>query len=186
MTSRTRRALTGALCLIAATAPLSAQIEAPADEEATAGAARGAALVRIGEAELLLDVLPADTAHGRDGDGHALTVWAAEGARDFVGDMVAALRLVPGEGGWTAEGQITLIEETSFHGAILDTEFGALFEVVSLSEDGGILRLALRAEGPSGRAQGDVGSNDFSQTVPGAATILLEVPLGAPPPPPPD
>ena len=154
--------------------------------EAPAGDARGTALVRMGEANAFLSVLPQDTAHARDGEAHVLTIWAAEGARDFVGDMVAALRVAPAGEGWETTGQITLIEQESFHGAILDTDFGAEMEVISLTEADGLLRLGLRAEGPAGRAQGDVGSNDFGETVPGSALIVLEVPVGPSPPAPPD
>ena len=143
--------------------------------EAAEGTARGMALVRMGEANAFLSILPEDTAHARDGGAHVLTVWAAEGARDFVDDMVAVVRLAPDGDGWEATGQITLIEEESFHGAILDTDFGAEMEVISLVEADGLLTLGLRAAGPSGRAQGDVGSNDFTEVVPGSAVIVLEV-----------
>ena len=183
MTGSAALRLAALICLPAAS--VWAQGLETAPEEAQ-GAARGIALVRMGEANAFLSVLAQDTAHARDGEAHVLTVWAAMGPRDFEDDMVAALRLSPEGGGWTVTGQITLIEEESFHGAILDTDFGAQMEVISLTEADGLLRLGLRAVGPTGRAQGDVGSNDFGETVPGSALIVLEVPVGPSPPAPPD
>ena len=155
---------------------------------AVADGAEGTVLLAMDGAARALAVWAEDTAHAADGEGHSFTIWAVDGEdRDFEGDVVMVLSVAPDGDGWAATGQLTHLEGRSFHGAILDSDFGAAFAVTELRIEGGAVTLSGLAAGPMGRAQGDTGQNDFSETVPGAAAFSLVLPEGSVlPPPPPD
>lgn len=122
----------------------------------------------------------AESAHAPARNGHDFTIWAIDGEeRDYTGDVILALRARRDGRGWAAEGQMTRLDGPAFHGAILDSDYGAAFAVTALEVEDGRVRLVGTVEGPLGVANGDTGSNDFTVTEPAEASFTLELPEGA-------